>query len=127
MDDKLIWKLNTVKAEITTLNSQVKTLEVSRDDLTEQILDTMAEANSSLFRTDSTDAQGKRITVSVNPEDVANVEDWGEFEEYIYNNRALYLLQRRPSNPSYRDEVAVKGKIPGVETFTKRKLSLKHV
>jgi hypothetical protein len=127
MDDKLIWELNAVKANITAMNSEVKKLEATRDDLSEQILEEMAAANSSLFRTAGADEQGKRITVSVNPEDVANVEDWAEFEEYIYDNRALYLLQRRPSNPSYRDEVAIKGTIPGVETFTKQKLSLKHV
>jgi hypothetical protein len=127
MDDKLIWELNAVKANITTMNAEVKKLEATRDDLSEQILDEMSLANSSLFRTAGADEQGKRITVSVNPEDIANVTDWAEFEEYIYENKALYLLQRRPSNPSYRDEIAVKGELPGVETFTKQKLSLKHV
>ena len=127
MNDERMWKLHRVKAQITSLNSQVKRLEATRDGLSEEIIDELSEAGLSLARTLEADNNGKRITVSVSPEVVANVEDWIAFEEYIYTNRALYLLQRRTSAPSYREEVAAKGEIPGVQPFTKQKLSLKHV
>ena len=127
MDDTLIWELQDVKDAIKVLKDQIKPLDAARLDLEYQILDALGEANSSLFRTAGTDTHGKRITVSVNTEEVANVKDWAEFEEYIYDNRALYLLQRRAANVAYRDEVSIKGEIPGVESFTNRRLSLKHV
>jgi len=127
MDDKRIWELNKVKTDISKLQKEVKMLESQRSELEEAILEELSEANLSLARTNQTDESGKRITVSVNTEVVANVNDWAEFEEYVYENRALYLLQRRASNPSYREELAAKGDIPGTEPFTKRRLSLKHV
>ena len=127
MNDEKIWELHNVQQQITTLNKQVRDLEATRNELADTIMGDLNEANLSLARTNREDENGKRITVSVNTETVANVTDWAEFEEYVYDNRALYLLQRRPSSPSYREELAAKGDIPGVEPFTKQKLSLKHV
>jgi len=127
MNDEKIWELHKVKQEIADLNKQVKALEATRSELEEVIIDDLNASNLSLARTNREDENGKRITVSVNSETVANVTDWAEFEEYVYDNRALYLLQRRTSNPSYREEIAVKGEIPGTEPFIKTRLSLKHV
>ena len=56
-------------------------------------------------------------TVSISKLNVASVKDWNEFEKYIYENKALYLLQRRPANLAYREELKTQGEIPGVETF----------
>ena len=127
MNDEKIWELHKVKQEIADLNKQVKALEATRSELEEVIIDDLNASNLSLARTNREDENGKRITVSVNSETVANVTDWAEFEKYVYDNRALYLLQRRTSNPSYREEIAVKGEIPGTEPFIKTRLSLKHV
>lgn len=127
MNDEKIWELHKVKQKISDLNKIVKNLEVTRSELEEIIIDDLNDSNLSLARTNHMDENGKRITVSVNTETVANVTDWAEFEKYVYENHALYLLQRRASNPSYREEIAAKGEIPGTEPFTKRRLSLKHV
>jgi len=127
MNDEKIWELHKVKQEIADLNKQVKALEATRNELEEVIIDDLNASNLSLARTNREDENGKRITVSVNSEIVANVTDWAEFEKYVYDNRALYLLQRRTSSPSYREEIAVKGEIPGTEPFIKTRLSLKHV
>ena len=127
MNDEKIWELHRVKQQITALNKEVSNLEATRSELEEIVMSNLNDANLSLARTNKTDENGKRITVSVNTETVANVTDWAEFEEYVYDNRALYLLQRRASNPSYREEIAIKGSIPGTEPFTKQRLSLKHV
>ena len=127
MDDSKIWELQEIKDKISIHTKAIDRLSKQRTELEMEILEQLDEAHLSLARTSNTDDTGKRVTVSINEQDVAHVKDWAEFEEYIYDNRALYLLQRRTSNPSYRDEVKVKGKVPGVETFTKRTLSVKHV
>jgi hypothetical protein len=127
MNDEKIWELHQVKQQISDLQKQVRILEGTRSDLEEEVMDELNDAGLSLARTQATDENGKRVTVSINSEIVANVTDWAEFEQYVYDNNALYLLQRRASNPSYREEVAAKGNIPGVESFNKQKLSLKHV
>jgi hypothetical protein len=112
-----VQELRHVKDEIAELNSKLKELGKKKSELEMKLIGEMTSEGLSLARTDYG-------TVSVTKEDVASVKDWAEFEEYIYENRALHLLQRRASNPAYRDELAVKGKVPGVETFTKVSLSL---
>lgn len=126
MNDTKVWELDGIKKQITKLNKDVKKLEHDRDTLAIDIIDELTNSGLSMARTLEA-KEGQRITVSINPEDVANVVDWAEFEEYIYDNRALYLLQRRASNPAYRDELKIRDTIPGVETFTKQKLGLTHV
>jgi len=126
MRDQYIWELEGVKTEIKRLQDEMKPLEQARAVLEEKIIEEMSDSGLSLARTEDA-ATGKRLTISVSSEDMANVTDWGELEEFIYENRALYLLQRRPSNGPYRELVATLGKVPGVETFTKKRLSLRHV
>lgn len=117
MNTDLVKQLRDVKTKITTLNNEVTSLKSIKSDIEEQLLTEMADNEISLART-------PYGTIAINPEDIASVKDWNEFEKYIYENRALYLLQRRTSQDAYRSEIAIKGAVPGVETFTRKVLSL---
>ena len=79
---------------------------------------------SELDDSNTTLARTEIGTVAVTTATVPNVEDWVAFEKYVYENNALYLLQRQVSAPAYRDEVESKGQIPGIAGFQKRRLSL---
>ena len=117
MDVEAVGQLRSIKAQISELNDQLNDLKRAKTNLEQDIISDMQLDKVSLARTDYG-------TVALNPVDVASVKDWPAFEEYIYENKALYLLQRRPADVAYRDEIASKGHIPGVETFTKVNLSL---
>jgi hypothetical protein len=73
-------------------------------------------------------ARTKFGTVSVQETIVPNTQDWAELEEYVYAHRALHLFQRRLSAPAFRDEIKVSpsGKLPGVEPYVKKTLSLRN-
>jgi hypothetical protein len=66
-------------------------------------------------------------TISVNEEDVAQVDDWDKLYAYVRKNNAFYLLYRRVNPASWREEVASRKNkaLPGVSTYTKYKLSLR--
>ena len=66
-------------------------------------------------------------TVSKTSLKVPSVKDWDALGKYIIEGNRLYLLQRRMSSDSYRDELeAREGKlIPGVETFEKKGISIR--
>ena len=117
MDVEAVGQLKSIKAQISELNERLNDLKRAKTNLEATIIDDMKHDKLSLARTDFG-------TVSITETDVASVKDWPAFEEYIYENKALYLLQRRPADVAYRDEIATKGHIPGVETFTKVNLSL---
>ena len=109
-------ELSEIRKELATLNDQVAKLKRKKASIEKDIIDGMPQGVS-LMRTDYG-------TVSVVTTDVASVKDWNALEEYIYKNRALHLLQRRTSDPAYRDEISVRGEVPGVETFTRITVSL---
>lgn len=68
---------------------------------------------------------GKLATASISEIASANVVDWDVFGAYVLKNKYLHLLQRRISLPGIRELLESKGKVPGVEPFTQRKLNLR--
>jgi len=68
---------------------------------------------------------GKLASVSISETVTGNVVDWDSFGAYVLKNKYLHLLQRRVSDPAIRELFETKGKVPGVEPFTKRKLNLR--
>jgi len=120
MDSVQVGQLRDVLSELKDHNDQIKILTEKRRELELSIMDDLNTSGLTLARTEFG-------TVSLTSEQVASVEDWNKFEEYIYDHRALYLLQRRASNPAYREEINQRGSIPGVSSFTKQKLSLRNV
>lgn len=72
-------------------------------------------------------AKGKEASVSVTSATVANVEDWPAFHAYIGKNKYFHLLQKRVSDPAYRELLDMGKKVPGVSPFNKKKLTLRSI
>lgn len=71
--------------------------------------------------------RGGKASASVTEQQVPNVTDWDELEKFIYQNEALYLLQRRVSPPAWRELVEAGSDVPGTEAYTKRGISLRKL
>lgn len=117
MDASNVQKLRELVTRLAELNEEVKEIKAAKYELEQILIQDMDEAGLSLIRT-------KYGTLSTRSTVVASVKDWDAFEDYIYKNHALYLLQRRTSDPAYRELLATDGDIPGVEPFTKVSVSL---
>jgi hypothetical protein len=71
--------------------------------------------------------RGSRASASVTEQVLPNVTDWDAFNQYVYENEALYLLQRRVSAPAWRELTESGDGVPGTEPFTKRSISLRKL
>lgn len=75
-------------------------------------------------------AGGKLLRVSLNtndPDYVPTVKDWTKFYDYIKENDAFELLERRPGKAACRERWDDGKAIPGVEKFPVYKLSRNEV
>lgn len=72
-------------------------------------------------------AQGKAASISISSTVTANVEDWGAFHAYIKKTGHFHLLQKRVSDPAYRELLELGKKVAGVQPFTKRRLNLRSL
>lgn len=70
-------------------------------------------------------AGGLHSSATMTISDVPTVKDWGLVEGWIYENKALHLLQKRISSKVWETTVTVEGEIPGIETFVQEKISLR--
>ena len=71
----------------------------------------------------TTNGGGKRATVSIVESVVPSVTDWDAFYAYIAKKKYFHLLERRASVTGCREIFELKGQLPGVEPFVKRKLN----
>lgn len=73
-------------------------------------------------------ATGKKATASISNVIVANVEDWGKFHAFVKKTGYFHLLQRRVSDPGFRELLEQKGAAAmakvGVVPFVKVNLNL---
>jgi acyl CoA:acetate/3-ketoacid CoA transferase alpha subunit len=69
----------------------------------------------------STDAGTASITETILP----NVVDWDAVYEHIRETGDFYLLQKRPATAAFRELHQSDIKVPGMEPYTKRTISLR--
>ena len=111
-------KLVGLRDKKRDLEVSVKSLEGQIEDLQSQLLEEMEAAGVDKF-------SGKLGTVSISTNVVANVEDWDALYPYIAKNKLWHLLQRRVSDPAYRELLDAGKKVPGVQPFSKKRLNLR--
>lgn len=108
------------REEKRRLEVQVKEAETTIAELQTQLMERM-EAEG----TDK--AQGSKASVSISKNVVADVQDWDAFWAYVIKKKYTHLLQRRVSDPAYRELLEAGQNVPGVEPFTKRALNVRSL
>lgn len=66
------------------------------------------------------------VTVEPKKETFPHVTDWNEFWDFIYENKFLHLLEKRPSVTGYRELLNLGRAVPGVVPFAKTRLSVRR-
>ncbi len=112
-----IW---AVREEKRRLESQVKEVGLKIEELETALMERLEAEGLDK-------ATGTKASVSVGSSVVADVQDWDAFWAYILKNKFTHLLQRRVSEPAYRELLDAGKKVPGVQPFTKRKLNVRTV
>ena len=108
------------REEKRRLEEQAKEVEVKIKQIEEVLLERMdAEGLEK--------ATGTKASVSISTSVVADVQDWDLLWPYIAKNKLFHMIQRRVSDPAYRELLDMGKKVPGVLPFTKRKLNLRSL
>lgn len=112
-------QLLTIRETRQELSAQDKELKTESDELEEQMLKIMQAAKLESFSTSD-------IRIGISKSQVARVANWDLFWQFIFRNKASQLLQRRVSDPAWRELNELrKGKlVPGTEAYDKQSISL---
>jgi len=76
---------------------------------------------------ETTMSRGKTASAILTETVVPKIDDWDSFYEYIKDNEAFHLLQRRPATTACRETLEAGEVISGISTFTKRSISLRKI
>ena len=75
----------------------------------------------------TTKGAGRTASASVSETVVFNTVDWEAFMDYLIKTKQKHLVQRRVSAPAVLELFTLKGKVPGLEPFTKRSINLRQL
>ena len=75
----------------------------------------------------TTKGAGRTASASVSETTVFNPVDWEAFMDYLIKTKQKHLVQRRVSAPAVLELFTLKGKVPGLEPFTKRSINLRQL
>lgn len=116
----LIDQIWAVREEKRRLEADVKEVASRIAELEEQLMERLQAEGLDK-------ASGTKATVFVSTNTVAAVEDWDALWAYIIKNKYTHLLQRRVSDPAYRELLEAGKKVPGVQPFVKRSLNVRSI
>lgn len=109
--DRLREAKRELERQVTALDEQLKANE-------QDIIEIADQTGLTRF------AVGK-LSFSISENTVGQVEDWDQVYDFIHQNRAFHLLQRRLSNAAYK-ELLDAGEAPeGINPVTLRSLNMR--
>lgn len=116
--DSLMNQLAEVNRDYNELSRSLNQLKGQKDALERDIECAMNDVG---IRSAGNDA----LKISLSDEIVPTVTDWEALFQYIEREGAFYLLQKRMAAGAYREAHQMGLEIPGVEPFTKTKMSVR--
>lgn len=116
--NELIAESMDLKRQIDEHTRAATNLGAQRDAVLAKILEKMDE--DGLQRT-GTDVANVLVSETIVP----TVNDWDAFYNFIRENDAMHLLQRRVTSTSYREYIDAGQEVPGVVPFTKRSVQVR--
>ena len=119
--------LGSLIDEMFDLRERKRELERELKEIEETMADRESQVIQMLDKDEITLSRGRRASASITESEVPVIEDWEAVQEYIRENDALHLLQRRVSSTAWRELKDAGELIPGTRPFTQRKLSLRKV
>ena len=116
---KLIDRMIELRDQRSEISKQDKLLKEEFDALEEQVLFKLREQ-------DTRKGSSLKGTATISEITIPTIDDWTAFETYIYENNALYMLEKRPAGAAFRELIAQGEEVPGLKPFTKYSISLRR-
>ena len=102
------------------LNAELKDIDEQYKGLEQQLID-------ALDKDDLMQTRSAKATATVSSVTVPSVTDWDRFYDYVLENDALHLLERRVAAAPWRELMEAGEAVPGTEPFTKRSINLRRL
>jgi len=119
--------LGTLADRIWASREEKRRLEAETKVVSEKIAELEEELLQRMDAENTEKAAGSKASISITKSIVADVQDWDLFWPYIAKNKLFHLVQRRVSDPAYRELLDMGKKVPGVQPFPKRKLNVRSL
>lgn len=118
--NELIEARAKVKDAIAGLNSELKELNKSKDDLDYKLLTQLDEQGLSRTAND-------KASVSINQDTVPDVTDWDALYQHINSTKDYSLLQRRVSSTAYKELLKLGEDVPGLQPREIRRINFRSL
>lgn len=118
---ELIDALHGLREDRRALEEQIKPITKLSEEYTNQLIHLLQEQGTPK-------STSSKASVSIGEALMPNVTDWDVFYEFVKENDALYMLERRVATTAYREMRNLTGEeIPGVTPYNKVTLSLRSI
>jgi len=101
------------------LNAELKDIEQAIRDLEGQILQGLDEQGVQQTRTG-------RATATISEQTIPSVQDWDAVYDYVRENEAQYLFERRLAAGAWRELHESGETVPGTEPYVRRTVNLRR-
>ena len=109
---------------LVALRDEKRTKQAEIDEVDKQYRELEQELLEVLEAQGIDKATGTSATASRKVSSVCAVKDWDAFYNFIHRHKHYHLLQRRVSEPAWREIMEISKKVPGTEPFHKVSLGL---
>jgi len=117
---ELIDRRYELRATRMALDKEVQALKKDERALDDEVLEKLKEVGLEK-------ASGHIASMGINSVTVGTVEDWDKVHEFIRERNFFHMLERRLSQPAYRELLDLEKGVPGITPTVLTKLSLTKV
>jgi len=114
----LIDQFYQLREQLRSLEKETKETKALMATISNELLISFDDQGITLCR-------GRLASASLGETIVPIVDDWDDFSSYIYTNRALHLLERRPMTSAWRELYEGGELVSGTTPFKKRSIHVR--
>ena len=109
-------RVKELRADKARLNDQIKTIDSELANIEKDLIDFMSAQGLNKLTSAG-------LTMSMKMQEIPAVEDWDALYEYVYENRAGYLFQRRLTAANAKELRDAGTEVPGIRWIDEPKMS----
>ena len=114
----LVAQLDELRLKKAELNAKIREIEKEYDELSQPLIDFLQQNGLNTISPNEASA-------TISEETYWNIKDDEAFQKWVLDTKSLFVLARRLSRDTVNDLINAGEEIPGIEPYTKTKLSIK--
>ena len=116
--------IGAIVDQLYAVREEKRALAVKEKELDEKVAALEAQLYEACDAQQTTGARGSKASITIGESQVFNIVDFDALAKYIKRTGYFHLFQRRITLDAARELFEKNGQVPGLESFTKRKINL---